>query len=300
MEREFAMTRPFRFRWDATRFDMQNAWAMARVAKVVYREVDEIESFLCDEWGFLDFDFIDVEDTQCVVASNEQMTPVGFRGTEPDSLADWITDAKVELVAGPLGGEVHVGFYEALSGVWQQVDRRVLQFDPQGRKPLWVTGHSLGGGLATLAVARWLEAGQAVSGVYTFGQPRTGDRTFARNFNFEFKPYAFRFVNNNDLVTRAPPRAFGYSHVGTFRYFDADGNFEEGLEWWNLFLDGWKGRLDRIFLNDGITDHSMRCYLERIAATLPFAETETSPLTFRISDIDPRASQLTHPRRRAA
>ena len=141
----------------ATSFDLHNAALLARVAEVVYDEAGEVERILHAECGLADADFVDVDDTQCVVACNGEMILVAFRGTEPDCLADWITDSQMDLVPGPLGGRVHAGFYEALSHVWRLVDQQVIACDPQCRKPLWVTGHSLGAALATLAVARWGE-----------------------------------------------------------------------------------------------------------------------------------------------
>ena len=111
-----------------------------------------------------------------------------------------------------------------------------------------------------------MDQGHPVDGLYTFGQPRTGNRDFARNFNFEFKPYTFRFVNNNDIVTRVPPRALGYRHLGTFRYFDEAGNFHEDLGQWNRFLDRMRGRVEDILEwgTDGTKDHSMDEYLKRV------------------------------------
>lgn len=55
-------------------------------------------------------------------------------------------------------------------------------------------------------------------GVYTFGQPRAGDRTFSRIYNVEAASRTYRFQNNNDIVTRIPARIMGYSHVGKFVY----------------------------------------------------------------------------------
>jgi triacylglycerol lipase len=111
-----------------------------------------------------------------------------------------------------------------------------------------------------------LDAGRAVSRLYTFGQPRTGDSTFARNFNFAFKPNAFRIVNNNDLVTRIPPRSLGYRHVGTFKYFTETGELVDSIEWWNGFLESWKVLLEDVveWATDGVHDHSMTGYRELI------------------------------------
>ena len=286
-------------------FDLGNAHALAHAAQLAYKDGDAIESAVFNEWSFNDLEFFDVDETQCFVASDAHAVVVAFRGTEPDSFSDWITDASVDLVDGPLGGKVHAGFYEALSNVWQLVDDAVARFDEHQQKTLLVTGHSLGGALATLAVARWLNFERPVQGLYTFGQPRTGDHTFARNFDFVFKPYAFRFVNNNDLVTRIPPRSFGYRHIGSFKYFTEDGQFAEEISWWRQFLDGWRGRIDDMFEagDDAIKDHSMTHYLDRIENSL---KTTSIPLR-RNNSVVERLQRFTQadrehfkPRRRAA
>lgn len=87
----------------------------------------------------------------------------------------------------------------------------------------------MGAALATLAAAYLRDAGRhpddpkdkPVNGLYTFGCPRAGNRDFERAFNQDSGARAFRFVNNNDIVTRVPPRELDYSHVGKFLYFSA-------------------------------------------------------------------------------
>ena len=252
----------FQFAANASEFDLGNACQLAAAADLVYASGAIIERMAIDEWGMRSVSFHDVSGTQAFVAANDELVLVSFRGTEPDQLTDWITDARVELVAGPLGGRVHAGFYDALSHVWQQVTNRVHELTGDGRRRLWVTGHSLGAALATLATARWLDTGRQVQGLATFGQPRTGDELFARNFNFAFKPYAYRIVNHNDLVTRVPPQAFGYSHTGTFKYSTERGELVDNIAWWQRFLDSWQGAFDDFFdwASDGVRDHNMSQY----------------------------------------
>ena len=59
----------------------------------------------------------------------------------------------------------------------------------------------------------------------------------------DFKAQCFRFVNHNDVVTRVALRVMGYSHVGTFLYFDADGIVSADRGHWFRFLDGGEGRI---------------------------------------------------------
>jgi triacylglycerol lipase len=257
----------FKFIHDTTAFNLQNAYSLAMAANLAYENEQKIKKTVEDEWKFKKFRFFEHRDgTQAFAMSNDKIIVVAFRGTEPNQIKDWLTDLDFNLVNGPLDGKVHEGFYTALSNVWQRIERTISEFRAKKSKSLWFTGHSLGAALATLAVSRFRDEDRPVDGLYTFGQPRTGDRTFARNFNFEFKPYAFRFVNNNDIVTRMPPRALKYSHVGTFRYFTESGKLVHDISWWNRFLDRMHGRIEDILEwgTDGIKDHSMERYVEHL------------------------------------
>ncbi|CAJ0597032.1 unnamed protein product [Cylicocyclus nassatus] len=72
---------------------------------------------------------------------------------------------------------------------------------------IWITGHSLGGALASLAASYLLETGTAPRSktkLITFGQPRTGDGIFAERLNNKID-YAFRVIHDNDMVPHIPP-----------------------------------------------------------------------------------------------
>ena len=262
------VTSDFKFIPNTTAFELQNAYSLASAAELAYKDDSEIQNTVV-KWGFDKFKFIKAEDgTECFIMSNQEIIVVSFRGTTDTK--DWIVDLDLKLIEGLFEGKVHSGFYTSLSNVWQQIKRTIAAFRNNKEKSLWFTGHSLGGALATLAVARFRAEDRPVDGLYTFGQPRVGDRQFARNFNFDFKPYAFRFVNNNDAVTRIPSRARQYSHVGTFRYFTEPGELVEDIGYWNRFLDRMHGRTNDILEwgSDGFKDHAMFKYRELIAKAL--------------------------------
>ena len=97
---------------------------------------------------------------------------LAFRGSDPVTAASWVTDVVVRLVERPdYQGRVHLGFSSALRRTWGKVS---AVLDAVGDKPLFLTGHSMGGALAVLTAWRLAKLGRPPVATYTFGAPRVG------------------------------------------------------------------------------------------------------------------------------
>ncbi len=265
-------SKPFAFQ--STRYRPENAYWMAQMSKAAYEKTAQgapDSNAIKEKLQALDADFkavdgFDAKSSQGIVVRHEHYIVAAFRGT--DEPADWLDNINALSMEGPIG-RVHNGFQKALMDIWPGMKSRIRAHrrDAVGRHlPLWLTGHSLGGAMATLAAAELIQADEPFFGVYTYGQPRVGDRGFARVFNVEAKSRFFRFQNNNDIVTRVPARLMNYSHVGSFVYISAEMQLSWDIGRWYQFLDAVKGAIDDIgdIGLDGVKDHNIDKYIQGI------------------------------------
>ncbi len=260
------------FHPNKTSFDLVNAQALAKASQLAYKPEAEVVATLHD-WGFPNAKFFSSKEkgTQGFVAGNDELILIAFRGTEPKKLKDVMTDAKIKRVSAKGGGHVHRGFKAALEAVSADMAAVVRQLRDHDQ-PVFVTGHSLGAALAGLAVAASKTERIPIAGVYTYGQPRIGNKLFAKKFKQNYGRRAFRVVNNNDTVTRVPPRFSGYKHVGVVKYLTTKGELKTGATAWKNFLIRVKGQATgriKDFLKpgtDGLKDHKIKRYVKILAA----------------------------------
>lgn len=125
------------------------------------------------------------------------------------------------------GVRVHAGFWQAYDCISEALLETLT--DPTLLSPgqpleFLLTGHSLGGNLSQLlAIELRLRLGPAAPiSVYTFGQPRTGNRSWASLYQ-ALIPASFRAVLRNDIVSTMPGPPF-YVHGGQEVIMDLGGN----------------------------------------------------------------------------
>ncbi|MFJ9948295.1 lipase family protein [Kitasatospora sp. NPDC091207] len=268
---------PTTFDHRAQGYDLAHAYWLARASELAYKDQDTIER-QARAWGFDTVRHHEtrftppfpLQDTQAYTMAGDHMIVTAFRGTEPQQIRDWLSDATTPPRPGPAGtGYVHYGFAEALTSVFPDIRDTLTELRTDDQS-LWLTGHSLGGALAMLAGARLHleEPRLTADGVYTYGQPRTCDRLLATACNKGFKERIHRFVNNNDIVPQLPPEP-AYTHVDTLRYIDSSGTLRTtGLI--GGFTDRAKGLTADPFApaSDGIRDHLLRNYITALEKNL--------------------------------
>lgn len=224
---------------------------MAKLAALAYFDGKEAKEAI-KSLGYTYHKFFEHDGAQCHVAYNKEEYVIAFRGTEPDELSDVLADLNAWPAGAMTHGLVHSGFKGELDKLWNPLMRHWGQ--GHTKKKLYITGHSLGAAMATIATSR-LEEEVDVEQLTTFGSPRVGTRKFVKNIRTKH----LRFVNNNDIVTKVPLFIMGYKHHGDLQYINFYGNVRK-LTTWQAIKDKWRGYKSGIL--DGAKDHGMQNYVE--------------------------------------
>lgn len=210
------------------------AWVMASMAQLVYEQFDDggkardllVEKLKGGGFKLLGEFNSPSTDTQAFLVSNDTYVVLAFRGTEIIKRTDIRTDAKAFKVS-VFEGRVHRGFVEAYKSIEVQLLKSLKKID--GDLPIYITGHSLGAALATIAT-QYLERDHSlrdrIAACYTFGSPRVGNWEFDR----DLKSAIYRVVNTTDIVTVVPLLAMGYIHIGDIRFLEPSmGDIRRGV-----------------------------------------------------------------------
>ncbi len=235
----------------------------------------------------------DYEGTQALLVSINKYLILAFRGTQTNSFKeikkDFMADANAIVTRCTSKGGVHTGFNKAFTLIAKQIQSD-LNEQKYAQKSLIITGHSLGGALATLAAKRLVHTG-GIAACYTFGAPRVGDE----EWSYEIKTPIYRVVNAADCVTMLPPggivismlrtilglipwvgsflknllgRFQGYTHCGDMRYLTncPAGNYE-GVKL--TYAVSFYRRIHILFRSkmfmQFLKDHSISIYRKKLA-----------------------------------
>lgn len=226
----------------------------AKIAEKTYLDPKKCKF---EDLGFEVKKFFNIKGAQAYLLENKSMRVLSFRGTEITQPSDVIADLRASKNRAESRGKVHKGFKGELDKLWPEIQK---DLPPNSHLPLFITGHSLGAAMATLATSRLGYA--KVKALITFGSPRVGNKEFVRNLTVDH----FRVVNNNDAVTKVPLWIMGYRHHGEIVYLNYYGFIRKLTTWQRLkdMIRARKKALSKFQLFKGAYDHLMKHYISKL------------------------------------
>ena len=237
---------------------LRQSLLFAEIAMSSYLSIEEC-NIAAGKLGFTDGKFFNCGGAQAYWFQNDHDSVVVFRGTEVNDWNDIRADANALTALAETVGKVHRGFKTEVDEIWPHIEKEL----EANKKPLWFCGHSLGGAMATICAGRAMISyiKTEPDGVFTFGSPRVGCRRYVNHVKI---PH-YRWVNNNDIVTRVPPVFLGYRHSGTEMYIDRLGRLKK-ISGWKRVSDRLQGFLSGLmkFRVDQLSDHSAPVYIDSI------------------------------------
>lgn len=111
---------------------------------------------------------------------------------------------------------IHHGYWKSWMGIRDSVKAAVQQtLDASPGYRFVITGHSLGGALATLAAADFRKDSDDLANrteLFTFGSPRVGNKEAAAFMSGQ-SSLSYRITSRYDMIPRLPWHGFGYYHT---------------------------------------------------------------------------------------
>ena len=212
------------------------------------------EGIVCNVGGWVGKSYKNKE-TELILFTHikQKLAVFGFRGTESTNLKDWQKNFQLKLVDSSVGSTVfklHQGFRDRYLSIasWFEAKYKAIPAD----YTIMMTGHSLGGALATIApVYASGKLNRRPDAVITFASPKVGDQDF---HDYYAKVVGcgrtLRIATKDDVITKVP---FGgrYTHVCNALEVNGHVGFLSNLNVvrTHSLLGGYKTGLERKFPN---------------------------------------------------
>ncbi len=258
---------------------LRKSLLFAETAMISYLSIEQC-NIAAGKLGFTDGKFFSLGGAQAYWFQNEHDSVVVFRGTEVNEWNDIAADANALTALAETVGKVHRGFKSEEDEIWPHIEKAL----EKNTNPVWFCGHSLGGAMATICAGRCMLSYLKVEpeGLFTYGSPRVGCKRYVNHVKI---PH-YRWVNNNDIVTRVPPAWLGYRHSGTEMYLDRMGRLRD-LKGWRRVSDRLQGFLGglRRFRLDQLSDHASPGYIDSVFNIIRAEEAKADPIPFAIAPV---------------
>lgn len=249
--------------------------AMALFSSIAYLEKEIISSFLT-AFGIQQNDVRIIDDKETDTQgflfrfkSSEGKTIVIHAWRGSTSKRDWLTNLNAGLreylsrKLGSLTGSpsnsilVHPGIRKALEASFKK--NKIKEF--VGEKPdtyNFLTGHSLGGGLANVSVDLLVRDGKKIARLTTFGAANAISRQGVDELSPKIIAGAVRWISHSDPVPYLPP---WLDVIGALFYFDNTDGPEKIKNKTPIFWARTFEWIISFFKNNPVSHHNMDCYL---------------------------------------
>lgn len=238
---------------------LRRSLALAELAMIAYNDEAEAQR-AARAIGFTEAQLFENDGAEAYRFRNEHDVVLACRGTEISQWNDIRADANAVMSVFGTLGNVHSGFNREVDDLWPMLEELLRGV----RQPVWFCGHSLGAAMATICAFRCTVSSitNDPQELHTFGSPRVGCKRYVRHATLRH----YRWVHNNDIVTRVPPVWMGYRHAGNEIYLDRFGRIRK-LTGIFRSRDRWRGLLGGLlkWKIDLLSDHSIHLYAGHIA-----------------------------------
>ncbi|MCV2403028.1 lipase family protein [Marinomonas sp. C2222] len=169
----------------------------AELSNHAYLEQDELEANIqLIEHKLIHHSTIEESQVNYFLSESDGVQTIAIRGTA--NLNNVILDLSVSLTSDDvLGIKLHHGFASGSKAVFEDL-LPYLSKD----KPVFITGHSLGGAIAVILAMQLQKEGYPLQQVVTFGQPKVTNVSGAKAFS---NLPLIRIVTPEDIVPLVPP-----------------------------------------------------------------------------------------------
>lgn len=190
------------------------------------------------------------------LSHSQKRISVIFRGS--NEALDWLHDFMICKYDLGNNKKVHLGFWKTLmkENLYEKLKSELKEnIEKYKDYQVFISGHSLGGGLATLfGYLLALEFNNNLT-IITFASPRVGNNKWSKEFNNMNNIRHYRIVNGKDIVTSVP--YIGFYHCGN----EIKINSRKNLVYteFSLFSD-----LSNLFTRYNPIDHLIENYYENL------------------------------------
>ncbi len=230
----------------------------AELARIAYLPEEPARQQVA-AFGLTGCRYFEADGAQAYLFCSDEDAVVVCRGTEIHDWNDVRADINAWSALAETVGRVHRGFKREVDDLWPMLEEALVA----NTKTLWFSGHSLGGAMATICAGRCKlsHIPSTPEALFTFGSPRVGNRRYVHHARLRH----YRWVNNNDIVCRVPPKWMGYSHAGQEWYLSSRGRLRR-MQGWQKVVDRARGFVHGLTAGtiDQLNDHLMHNYIDAI------------------------------------